>query len=318
MALLPPIAAAQATGYSAYNSIGLEWTAGGDDGAAGRATYYELRYASGPPSGADSGSVDAWWGGALPVGAMPAPSTSGSTDSVRVTGLTPGMTYYFVIRAVDDGGNRSSFSNLAQGSTLYCAAPTTAPGGFQAVADTGRVDLGWSGSDPVATVTHVYRGTGSGGLSLLATIDDPLVTGYADTSVQPGYTYTYRVAWASSCADGPSTATATATLPGLPPPPPAESATHRLHAYPNPARDGASLNFVIEVKGAAPQAANVRLYDLNGHWIADLVNATYPPGESHVSWPRTSRTGRSVAPGYYEALGTIGDIKVRERIILLP
>jgi hypothetical protein len=315
LALVPPAAGAQT---SAYNSIGLEWTAGGDDGETGRAAYYEMRYAGGPPSGADSASIGAWWGGAAPVGGMPAPSLSGATDSVRVTGLTPGTTYYFVIRAVDDGGNRSSFSNIAQGSTLYCDAPTAAPAGFQATADTGRVDLGWSGSDPLATVTHVYRGTGNGSQTLLATIQDPLVTAYTDTSVQPGLTYSYRVAWASNCADGPSTPAATVTLPGTPPPPAPEAVTATLHAYPNPAREGSSVNLVLDVKGSASQHAYVRLYDLNGHWIADLVDATFPPGESEVVWPRTSRAGRTVAPGYYEALGTIGSVKVRERILLLP
>ena len=78
------------------------------------------------------------------------------------------------------------------------------------------------------------------------------------------------------------------------------------------------MNLVLDVKGSTSRPARIRLYDLTGHWVADLVDGTYPPGETRITWPRTSRTGRAVAPGYYEALGTIGDTRVRERILLLP
>jgi hypothetical protein len=307
---------------SAYNSIGLEWTAGGDDGTIGRASRYEMRYSTSEPSGIDSLSIAAWWtqaGTQLVYGLRP-PSMSGSPDSVRVTGLTPGTIYYFVLYSVDDGWppNRSPFSNIANDTTLACDAPTIAPGFFGAVADTGRVDLSWSGSDPLARETHIYRMRENDAEELFGTLQAN-VSSFTDRQASPGVTYRYRVAWASVCADGPSTERISVTLPGLPAPQPGEALTPTVHAYPNPARGGARVNFVLDVRGSAPQPVRLRLYDLNGHWIADLVDGTYPPGNRNlITWSRTSRTGRPVAPGYYEALGTIGGVKVRERILLLP
>jgi Fibronectin type III domain len=305
---------------NAYNSIGLEWTAGGDDGTVGRASYYELKYSQSQPGGSDSVSIAAWWGSANSASGLPSPSTSGTTDSTRVTGLTPGATYYFVIRSVDDGGNRSPFSNIASGTTLTCNAPTSAPGSFQAVADTGRVDLSWSGTDPLATMIHIYRGTGSGGsLSLLTTLSNPTATGYTDTQVSAGTTYRYRVAWAASCADGPSTSTLSVTLPGTPPPPPAaEADAPKLHAYPNPSSGSSSVQFVIHVPEGASQGVLIRLYDLSGRWIATVADASYAPGDHTVSWNRVSRAGHTVSPGYYEAIGTVGGTKVRQRVLLTP
>lgn len=316
-ALIP---SSSAVAQSAYNSIGLEWTAGGDDGTVGTATYYELRYSQAAPAGSDSASIASWWGGASAASGLPHPSMSGSTDSTRVTGLTPGSTYYFVIRSVDDGGNKSPFSNIASGATLNCDAPTSAPGSFDALADTGQVDLSWTGTDPLATMIHVYRGTGSSGsLSLLTTLSNPTATSYADFSVNAGTTYRYRVAWASNCADGPSTSTLSATLPGTPPPPSgAQTDAARLHAYPNPSSGSPTVQFVVHVPGSASQEVLIRLYDLSGRWIATLADGGYSAGDHTVSWNRLGRTGRAVSPGYYEAIGTIGSTRVRERILITP
>lgn len=313
----PLVARAQS---NAYNSIGLEWTAGGDDGTVGQASYYQLKYSTSQPAGSDSLSIVSWWGGASSASSLPAPSMSGSTDSTRVTGLTPGTTYYFVIRSVDKGGNTSPFSNIASGSTLTCDAPTGTPGSFQAVADTGRVDLSWSGTDPLATMIHVYRGVGSSGsLSLYDTLSDPTATTFTDTQVTAGTTYRYRVAWASNCADGPSTAVAAATLPGTPPPPPGAPAdAPRLHAYPNPSAGSSTVQFVIHVPGSASEGVLIRLYDLTGRWIATLADGSFGPGDHTIPWDRLSRTGRVVSPGYYEAIGTVGGTKVRQRILLTP
>lgn len=306
---------------SAYNSIGLEWTAGGDDGDVGRAAYYEMKYSDSAPAGSDSVSIASWWGSANAASGLPTPSSSGATDTTCVTGLTQGTTYWFVIFSVDDGGNRSPYSNIASGTTLSCDAPTSAPESFDAQADTGRVDLSWSGSDPKATMTHIYRGTGStGSLTLRATLTDPATTDYTDTQVSPGTTYRYRVAWASSCADGPTTSIKSVTLPGTPAPPPPATETEgaSLHSYPNPSSGASSIQFVIHVPGSATEAVLIRLYDLSGRWIATVAEGPYAPGDHTVTWNRASRTGRTVSPGYYEAIGTVGGARVRYRVLLTP
>jgi len=51
---------------------------------------------------------------------------------------------------------------------------------------------------------------------------------------------------------------------------------------------------------------------------AQRIGGTYSAGETLLTWNRQTRGGDSAAPGYYEALGTIGSTRVRERLVLLP
>lgn len=111
---------------SADSSVVLLWTAPGDDGTVGRATSYDIRYRTTTISGTDTLS---WWNAATQVVGEPVPGTSGATDSMRVRGLTPLTTFYFLIRAADEVPNWSGFSNLATKTT---SGDLTAPA---AVAD---------------------------------------------------------------------------------------------------------------------------------------------------------------------------------------
>jgi hypothetical protein len=116
---------------SADSSIVLQWTAPGDDGTTGRATSYDLRYRTTPISGTDTLT---WWNGATSVVGEPAPGVSGATDSMRVRGLTPLTTYYFIIRAADEVPNWSGYSNVATKTT---SGDNTAPAAITTLAVTG-------------------------------------------------------------------------------------------------------------------------------------------------------------------------------------
>jgi hypothetical protein len=312
--LLATAVSAQAQ-TSPYNSLTLLWVAPGDDGDVGQVSGYELRYSTSPPAGVDT---TGWWNG-IPISQRltlgPPLAPAGAVDSTKVTGLTPGTTYYFVLRALDEWLNISGFSNVAPGTTQSCNAPTATPGAFDATASTGEISVSWDATtDPLAVSVHLYRAQGtSGSWSLYQTL--PLsTTSFLDTSVAAGALYRYRAAFMGSVCEGPSTATVTATVPA--PPAPFVGAQSKIHAYPNPA--SGSLRVVVDVDATVSLAVRVRLFDLNGHWIATLVDGTYPPGITEVPWNRIGRGGKSVAPGYYELLGTIGLTSVRERIVLLP
>jgi hypothetical protein len=313
---LAPHAAAQST---PYNSLTLLWTAPGDDGNVGQVSSYQLRYST-TPVGTDTTS---WWNG-IPSSQQlvlgPPLASAGATDSTKVTALSQGTQYYFVLRALDEAGNISGFSNVAVGTTQSCNAPTTTPAPLSAVADTGQVTVTWSSTvDPLAVSLKLYRGQGSGALTLYQTLS-PTPSSYVDTSVSPGTTYRYRAAWMGSVCEGPSTSNATATTPGTPPPPPppppADAAGSTIHVYPNPA--SGSVRLAIEVRGSASQTVLVRLFDMNGHWVATLANGTYPAGTNQTTWGRVGRDGHVVAPGYYDLVGTVGSAKVHERLVLIP
>lgn len=124
VALLSVIQPAAAHAQTAADStVLLNWTAPGDDGTVGRATTYDIRYRTVAIAGTDTTT---WWNAATQVTGEPAPGTAGAADSMRVRGLSPLTTYYFMIRAADEVPNWSGYSNVAVRSTSGDAtAPAT-------------------------------------------------------------------------------------------------------------------------------------------------------------------------------------------------
>jgi len=113
---------------AADSTVTLLWTATGDDGTTGTATTYDLRYRTVNVTGTDTLS---WWNAATSVSGLPTPHASGATDSVRVRGLTPLTTYYFILRVADEVPNWSTYSNIAVKATTGDA---TAPAGITTLA----------------------------------------------------------------------------------------------------------------------------------------------------------------------------------------
>jgi flagellar hook assembly protein FlgD len=70
--------------------------------------------------------------------------------------------------------------------------------------------------------------------------------------------------------------------------------------------------------GTRTESVLIRIFDMSGHWIATLMDGPLDPGDHTIDWARTNRDGRQVGPGYYEAIGSVGDARVRERIVLVP
>jgi hypothetical protein len=101
-----------------WNAITLTWTAPGDDGNVGRASQYDVRYATSNVSGTDTTT---WWNQATQCTGEPAPQTAGTAETFTVTGLQPSRTYYFMIRTADEVPNWSGHSNVAARTTA--AAP---------------------------------------------------------------------------------------------------------------------------------------------------------------------------------------------------
>ncbi|HEB75960.1 MAG TPA: hypothetical protein ENJ04_06380, partial [Nitrospirae bacterium] len=87
------------------DSIELNWSAPGDDGNSGTASSYDVRYGT--------SITDFNWEAAAQVTNEPKPETAGTRQSMIVTGLSTGTTYYFAIRAYDEASNASDLSNFA-------------------------------------------------------------------------------------------------------------------------------------------------------------------------------------------------------------
>ena len=110
---IPPATVADlAVAAVSSDTITLAWTAPGDDLASGTATSYDLRYATAGPV-----ASDADFDNAAQAHGEPAPQLAGSAETFILTGLTPGTTYFFGIKATDDAGNVSGLSNSPGGRT---------------------------------------------------------------------------------------------------------------------------------------------------------------------------------------------------------
>ncbi|MBN1542536.1 T9SS type A sorting domain-containing protein [candidate division KSB1 bacterium] len=85
-------------------SVGLRWQAAGDDGNSGQSNLSELRYAAfdffADGSNFSSGKLVS----------QGKPATAGQSETDIVSGLLPGLTYYFGIRAWDEWNNRGPLS----------------------------------------------------------------------------------------------------------------------------------------------------------------------------------------------------------------
>ena len=304
----------------AANSRTFQWTAPGDVGPTGRPARYELRYsANAVSSAADSTALADWWqnlSAAVPASALPTPSQPGVIDSAVVGGLAYGATYYFIIRSVDAAGNWSPYSNVAAVTLAPCDAPTSTPPQPALQNDSLGVLVSWTPpQDPLASYAEVYRGSSPTRLAFVGRM--PAGDGeYRDAAVRKGTTYYYAIAWAATCGTGVVGSASSIAVPYPSTAPAAKAPASSMLVYPNPAPGPLTMRF--QINGTSPQPVRIRLYDMNGRWVADLADQTLATGQTDLTWDRQTRGGDRAAPGYYEAIGTIGGSRVRERLVLLP
>jgi hypothetical protein len=103
--------------HSQVSSVRLTWTAPGDDDSVGTAFIYEMRWSEINPDTLVKGGLGIkvnWWAESNIVVTLPQPDTAGTQQYATVApegGFTSGRTYYFKMRAVDESGNVSPFSN---------------------------------------------------------------------------------------------------------------------------------------------------------------------------------------------------------------
>ncbi|HKY33809.1 MAG TPA: S8 family serine peptidase [Candidatus Polarisedimenticolia bacterium] len=92
------------------NHAVLSWTATGDDGGEGTATSYQVRYSTSPIDESNFAS-------ATRAPGEPAPTPSGSPQTMEVRGLAASTMYHFALRALDEWGNAGPVSNVASAAT---------------------------------------------------------------------------------------------------------------------------------------------------------------------------------------------------------
>ena len=93
----------------------LSWTAIGDTNGQDRVKQYLIRQST-------STITESGFNSLTDLTGIPAPSAAGTLDSMIVSGLTAGQTYYFAIKAVDTNSQTDSLSNVAQPAALSSSA----------------------------------------------------------------------------------------------------------------------------------------------------------------------------------------------------
>jgi subtilisin family serine protease len=144
---VPPAAVTDlATTNAGSNTMDLTWTATGDDGLVGTASYYDVRYSL-------SEITEENFLSATRASGAPDPHPSGTPEGMTVTGLDFETTYYFALKAVDEYGNASALSNVPTGTTLGIPHIAYAP-------DSMSADLISGGTETqTLTVSNVGEGT---------------------------------------------------------------------------------------------------------------------------------------------------------------
>lgn len=97
---------------SDFKSVTLEWTAVGDDGINGTATRYDLRKSTSPIL-----LRATTWAAQVRVNDTPRPLLAGTKQRLIISPLPSSETFYFAIRAVDEGNNVTEPSNIVQVTT---------------------------------------------------------------------------------------------------------------------------------------------------------------------------------------------------------
>src|SRR2546428_2645238 len=153
------------------SQISLSWTAPTNNGGSAITGYKIYRSTS---SGTETGYVNL-----------------GNVTSYTNTIVTPGVTYFYKVRAV----NALGVSTLSNEASATPPTLPSAPQNLQATTGVGNVALTWdassSNSGSPITGYKIYRSTSSGTETGYVNLGN--VTSYTNTGVTPGVTYFYKV-----------------------------------------------------------------------------------------------------------------------------
>jgi hypothetical protein len=95
--------------------------------------------------------------------------------------------------------------------------------------------------------------------------------------------------------------------------PPVPTAFALLPAHPNPLTTRALLEFDL----AGPARTRLEIYDVAGHRVRSLVDATLAPGRQRVAWDGRDALGGVVPTGIYFARLTAGSFSASARLVVL-
>jgi len=307
--LLLVLAPVLAHGQTA-DTVVVRWTAPGDDGHVGTAALYELRLSQSPITAAN-------FAAALAVTGVPAPAPAGSSQSVTVRGLTPGVTYYIAARTQDDAGNWSPISNIARWDWILDAAPPGAPSGVQASRDGDVVRVRWDAS-PEADLAgyRVYRAVQTAGPFSLISGGTITTNELADPVPAHATTVWYEI----SAVDirGNESARSTRVAFSLSTTVTASAEVKVEGSFPNPSRIDSPVTIPVVVPASGVTDAVVEILDSGQRRVRRIELGNLGAGRQDLTWDGKNDAGQTCAPGVYRGWLVTNQGRQAIRVVRVP
>lgn len=270
-------------------SITLSWTAPGDDGNEGTASWYDVRYST-------SVITEANWNSATKVEDVPRPKAAGSSESFTVAGLQPNTLYYFAIKTADEVPNWSKLSNIAYGRTSPLPEPDIELS--EAHHDYGDVRTNTT-TDWVLRITN----SGNADLRVIKVVSDEPTVFWVESPTFPRTVAPSESIKVTICFKPPYVGEFSGELTVTSDDPDEGSLKVSLsgrgisvrkpmivYNYPNPARGNwTTFRWYLD----RPAEVSIRIFDLSGD-LVDELNIATKPGYNEVRWDLSD-----ISPGVY-------------------
>ncbi len=281
-------------------NINLVWTSTGDDGSSGTAILYEIKYST---SAINAGNFD---GITSSVANPPVPQVAGSSQSMTLSGLTPGTNYYIAMKIYDDGGNPSLISNISNCDASVDITTGGGGGGGETETFTSTLLVPSSGAtvlsnQPTLSAQNITAigtnnyyfdvATDAAFTSMTATSPAVLQSNsnftdwQVDTQLDADVTYYWRVRVNSNPYSAVSNFSYSA---------PSLSASAEIIAYPNPVSfaNGEQVSF----SAPADVTAELNIQTVSGENVLHKTGILNPDS---WKWNGINTTGYAVATGTY-------------------
>ncbi|NUM77279.1 fibronectin type III domain-containing protein [candidate division KSB1 bacterium] len=274
---------------STPTTVSLAWTAPADVGS--NVASYELGYST-TQVGND---VNLWFDTiASKAGNLPAPGAPGATEVATVNNLVTGSRYFFVLRSRDAFGNASPFSNIATIDAVPVELAT-----FSVQVERDQAELSWSTASETNNLGfHLERKQGNNTWQEIGFINGHGTTlltqnySFVDRDLQPGV-YSYRLRQVDFNGAFEYSPEIIATV----------SAPQRFvlaQSYPNPLLHASSGTLIrYELPHSAPQPVELRIFNLLGREVRQLVHENQNGGYYEVRWDGRLANGEHAAAGIY-------------------
>jgi hypothetical protein len=286
-----------ATGGAGHADVSLTWTSPGDDGFAGQATNYVVRFDEVPITHVN-------WEESHDVFGEPKPGTVGAAESMHVSMPSANRLYYFAVKTEDEGGNVSEISNYesaisgllpytfslvspAFGDTIEALLPTLRWESYDSN-DLDYYTLWYSEDESFLPKTEIS--------SIMAnefTLQDALENGRMYFWKVSALTIAGETKWCNQSYYRFMTSTATPSTGNC-------LNNENIYFYPNPFNPDTEIGN-IRYSLSEPGDVTIRIYDVSDERVITLISAEPTAAATELSqeWDGRNEREEVVANGVY-------------------